>query len=225
MKRTLVLTKEGSHTVYCDDSGETFHSKYGALQESQHVFIRHGLQFVNKNFEELSILEIGFGTGLNALLTLIEAQQISKPVTYKTVEAFPLSLDLVRSINYFSFVEQQYFDDFEAMHRSVSGEKLILSNFEFTRLDSDIRELHFEADQFNLVYFDAFSIKRQPWMWETAIFRKLFLAMKSGGILVTYAARSSIKKALRDAGFEVEKLPGAEGKWEMMRARKINDEC
>jgi tRNA U34 5-methylaminomethyl-2-thiouridine-forming methyltransferase MnmC len=221
MKRSLVLTKDGTHTVYCEIAGETFHSMHGSLQESEHVFIRNGMRYATGVFAELHILEVGFGTGLNALLTLRDAQVLRVPVSYTAVEAYPLSKELVGALNYPQFTDSRFTGDFLRMHHADSCMVVKFESMKFTRHDTDIRTMELPGNLFNLVYFDAFSAARQPWMWEATLFEKLHHAMTMGGILVTYASRSSARRALAAAGLVVEKLPGARGKLEMMRATKM----
>ncbi|MFE3866581.1 tRNA (5-methylaminomethyl-2-thiouridine)(34)-methyltransferase MnmD [Flavobacterium sp. LS2P90] len=219
MKREIIQTLDGSTTIHLQEWGECYHSKHGAIQEAQHVFIKNGLcLFENKH---VSILEIGFGTGLNALITFLEAKKLNATIDYVGVEAYPVSPDEVLSMNY---VEELNATNesaiFEKMHDSNWEEKIILNkDFSLTK-----RKQFFEAiddnEKFDLIYFDAFGYRVQPELWSTEIFEKMYKALKPNSILVTYAARGVVKRSMIEVGFTVEKLAGPPGKREMFRARK-----
>jgi tRNA U34 5-methylaminomethyl-2-thiouridine-forming methyltransferase MnmC len=220
MKREIVITSDGSSTIYMPELEESYHSKHGAIQEANHVFIKNGLHFLKQN--EISILEIGFGTGLNALITSLEAQKINLKIHYEGIEAFPVVLDELNQLNYPLLFEnqvlsQEYFSKihqipWEQHHEISSFFKLKKRKMMFENIDDD--------NVFDLIYFDAFGFRVQPELWSDVIFEKMYKALKKGGVLVTYACRSSIKKAMIDAGFHIEKLAGPPGKREMLRAIK-----
>jgi len=220
MKREIVITSDGSSTIYMPELEESYHSKHGAIQEANHVFIKNGLHFLKQN--EISILEIGFGTGLNALITSLEAQKIDLKIHYEGIEAFPVVLDELNQLNYPLLFEnqvlsQEYFSKihqipWEQHHEISSFFKLKKRKMMFENIDDD--------NVFDLIYFDAFGFRVQPELWSDVIFGKMYKALKKGGVLVTYACRSSIKKAMIDAGFHIEKLAGPPGKREMLRAIK-----
>lgn len=219
MKREIILTKDGSSSIFLPEMNETYHSRFGAIQEAKHVFIKNGLSLIND--KSVSILEIGFGTGLNAFITFLEAQKTNQQINYVGVEAHPVELDIVSNLNYVSelnAIEQQ--NVFDLLHQSNwEVENTIEPNFNLTK-----RQQKFEAisdlDKYNLIYFDAFGFDVQPELWSDAIFKTMYKALLPKGILVTYACRTVIKKAMIEAGFKVEKLPGAPGKREMLRAVK-----
>ncbi|MFC4739204.1 tRNA (5-methylaminomethyl-2-thiouridine)(34)-methyltransferase MnmD [Flavobacterium ponti] len=219
MKREIILTKDGSSSIFLPEMNETYHSRFGAIQEAKHVFIKNGLSLIND--KSVSILEIGFGTGLNAFITFLEAQKTNQQINYVGVEAYPVELDIVSNLNYVSelnAIEQQ--NVFDLLHQSNwEVENTIEPNFNLTK-----RQQKFEAisdlDKYNLIYFDAFGFDVQPELWSDAIFKTMYKALLPKGILVTYACRTVIKKAMIEAGFKVEKLPGAPGKREMLRAVK-----
>ena len=220
MKREIIKTQDGSTTIHLLEWEESYHSKHGAIQEAYHVFIKSGFDL----FEEkpLSILEIGFGTGLNAFITFIEANKTNKSIEYTGVEAYPVLLEEALSMNY---VTELHASDnqsvFETMHQMSWNETHQLSsNFKLTKRQQFFQEIN-DCNQFDLIYFDAFGFRVQPELWSLEIFQKMYAALKPGGVLVTYACRSSIKNAMLESGFQVEKLPGAPGKREMLRARKI----
>ncbi len=219
MKREILTTQDGSTTIYLPEWNESYHSKHGAIQEAYHVFIKNGLSlFIGKS---VSILEIGFGTGLNAFITYLESEKSNQNIEYIGVEAYPINLDEVLQMNYVSELNvSDKIDVFNAMHQAEWGEKLLLSNnYTLTKRNQFFQDIS-DVNQFDLIYFDAFGFRVQPELWSYEIFKKMFLSLKEGGILVTYACRSSIKRAMLDCGFVVEKLPGAPGKREMLRGIK-----
>lgn len=220
--REIKKTADGSVTIFLPEWDESYHSKHGAIQEANHVFIDKGLHFVNKT--KLSVLEIGFGTGLNALLTLIEAKSKNLSIDYVGVEAFPISQEEVETLNYTETLDAQVFQaDFNKLHTCDWEVKHhINENFSLTK-----NQMHFEQikykKQFDLIYFDAFGYRVQPELWSETIFKIMFDALKLDGVLVTYACRNPIKRAMEAAGFQTEKLPGPPGKREMLRAVKVMD--
>lgn len=222
MKREIILTQDGSTSIFLPELNETYHSKFGAIQEARHVFIKNGLSLLND--KSVSILEIGFGTGLNAFITFLEAQKGFQTIDYVGVEAFPVETEIINQLNYVSELEANAFESvFKEMHLSNwEIENEITTHFNLTKRNQKIEEIS-DSNQYNLIYFDAFGFTVQPELWNDEIFEKMYKALKSNGILVTYACRTSIKKAMLKAGFQVEKLPGAPGKREMLRAIKGTD--
>ena len=219
MNRKIIQTQDGSNTIYLTDLDEHYHSKHGAIQEAYHVFIKAGLDlFKNKN---ISILEMGFGTGLNAFITLLETEISNQKIDYVGVEAYPVLLNEALSMNYVSELkatEKQEF--FNKMHTSNWDEKIDLTNnFCLTKRKQFFNDV-VDENVFDLIYFDAFGYRVQPDLWSTEIFRKMYNSLKQNGVLVTYAARGVVKRSMIEVGFTVEKLPGAPGKREMFRARK-----
>ncbi len=219
MKREIIQTLDGSTTIQIKEWDECYHSKHGAIQEAQHVFIKNGLSlFQNKT---ISILEIGFGTGLNAFITFLEAKKMNQSIDYVGVEAYPISAEELDSMNYVEELDvvdkQAYFDK---MHQCNWEEKISLTyNFSLTKRKQLFEQIT-DLDKYDLIYFDAFGYRVQPELWSTAIFKKMYDALKSNGILVTYAARGVVKRSMIEVGFTVEKLEGPPGKREMFRARK-----
>lgn len=219
MKREIIQTLDGSTTIHIPEWNECYHSKHGAIQEAQHVFIKNGLAlFPNRN---VAILEIGFGTGLNAFITLLESKKMQQSIDYVGVEAYPVSVDELLSMNYVSelnVMEQSAV--FDAMHASNWGEKLTLTtDFSLTKRKQFFEDIN-DIDDYDLIYFDAFGYRVQPDLWSTAIFEKMYKALKNNGVLVTYAARGVVKRSMLAVGFTVEKLEGPPGKREMFRATK-----
>lgn len=232
MKRKIITTKDGSKTIQIEDWNEQYHSVHGAIQEANHVFIKHGLLFYYDKYisininqssgnNEISILEIGFGTGLNALLTLIEAQRLKCKVNYSGVEAYPVSKEEIDQLNYTELLSKSFEEYYNEMH-AVSWEKYheITSTFQLKKEQKDFRDIR-AIKQFNLIFFDAFGARVQPELWTEAIFEKMYKALENNGVLVTYSAKGSVRRALQAVGFKVECLPGPPGKREMLRASKF----
>ena len=219
MKREIIITDDGSTTIRIPDWNENYHSTHGAIQEAKHVFIKHGLDlFQNQN--SISILEIGFGTGLNAFITFLETLNKEK-VNYVGIEAYPVAFEEILQMNYVSELHANNFKAiFETMHNcSWEIENRITYNFRLTKRKQFFQDIT-DQNKFDLIYFDAFGFPLQPELWGEVIFKKMFDALLPSGVLVTYACRTSIKNAMLTAGFSVEKLPGAPGKREMLRATK-----
>ncbi len=217
----LVETRDGSHTLLHEEYGVTFHSRYGAIQESRHVFLEAGLHPRALEKKELFVLEVGFGTGLNAFLTYLDAETHGWRIHYVAVEAHPLSLDLAHQLNYAQQLDRpEWQDRFLQLHRAPWNEVLALSPaFQLEKIQARLEELRFPP-RFDVVFFDAFAPGAQPELWEEPIFRMLYEALLPGGVLSTYCAKGAVKRILRAVGFEVEALPGPPGKREMTRALK-----
>ncbi|MFV8375782.1 tRNA (5-methylaminomethyl-2-thiouridine)(34)-methyltransferase MnmD [Flavobacterium sp. LB1P62] len=219
MKREIIQTLDGSTTIHLQEWDECYHSKHGAIQEAQHVFIKNGLSlFQNK---QISILEIGFGTGLNAFITFLEASKMNQVIDYVGVEAYPISTEEVVSMNYVDELNAANESAvFKKMHESNWEEKIILrDDFTLTKRKQFFEEID-DFEKFDLIYFDAFGYRVQPELWSTAIFEKMHNALKPNSVLVTYAARGVVKRSMIEVGFTVEKLAGPPGKREMFRASK-----
>lgn len=219
----IVETEDGSSTLFSDLFKEHYHSIHGAVQESLHVFIRAGFDEVVKANQNVSVLEIGFGTGLNALLTMQAAEDNGVRVYYNSWEKYPPQLAILRLLNYPEFLENENANqNWRAICDAPWNEKSELnSQFSIEKRLGDILDWNPTIDNyFHLVYFDAFGFEVQPEMWSSSQFEKIWKVMMPGGCLVTYAARGVLKRTLLNIGFKVEKLPGAPGKREMMRAFK-----
>ncbi|HBT09475.1 MAG TPA: SAM-dependent methyltransferase [Leeuwenhoekiella sp.] len=225
MKRKIVTTGDGSTTIQITDWNEQYHSMHGAVQEARHVFLKMGLDFwMNENPDQktLHILEIGFGTGLNALLTLIHTEKSSVNLLYEGVEAYPVSSEELAQLNYLEAADAQVFEAvFEKMHQTPWEQtETITEAFQLKKRKQTFETLE-DQDQHDLIYFDAFGARVQPELWEEPIFEKMYRALKAGGVLVTYAAKGSVRRAMQAVGFKVERLPGPPGKREMLRAVKV----
>jgi tRNA U34 5-methylaminomethyl-2-thiouridine-forming methyltransferase MnmC len=219
LKRNIIQTRDGSTTIHIEEWDECYHSRFGAIQESYHVFIKKGLSLYANS--AVSILEIGFGTGLNAFITFLEFSKYNLRINYVGVDAYPVSFQEATAMNYVSQLDaNEHQEVFSTLHSSPWDQPILLDeNFILTKRKQFITTID-DVESFDLIYFDAFGYATQPELWTLDIFKKMFTALKKDGVLVTYAARSIIKKNMMDAGFSVEKLEGAPGKREMFRCRK-----
>lgn len=217
----IITTGDGSHSLLNTNLNETYHSVHGAVRESLHVFIEKGLKyFVDKNqAKRISIFEVGFGTGLNALLTADFAQRNSVHVNYTSIEAFPLNGEIISSLNYAERDDQR--EIFKNIHE-VDWKKsvAITPTFCIQKINTTLQLIELAPSSFDIIFFDAFAPNKQPEMWEINLLRKGFDALKSGGVFVTYCAKGQLKRDLKSIGFEVETLDGPPGKKEMVRALK-----
>lgn len=219
MKREIIITSDGSTSIHLPEWEESYHSKHGAIQEAQHVFIKNGLSLCKG--QSVSVLEIGFGTGLNAFITFLESKKNKQKIDYVGVEGFPISPEEVLQMNYVDQLKANQFEsEFKIMHTSVWEKNVTISDtFRLTKRKQLFNDIN-DKNQFDIIYFDAFGYRVQPELWSVEIFTKMFDALKEGGILVTYACRGPIKNAMKEAGFKIEKLAGPPGKREMLRGWK-----
>jgi tRNA U34 5-methylaminomethyl-2-thiouridine-forming methyltransferase MnmC len=219
MQQELFVTEDGSHSIRLPELNVCYHSKHGAIQESVHIFIDNGLKCLNKR--NINILEVGFGTGLNALLTFIEAEKNDLQIVYDVVELHPLDSVYVASLNYLSVLKApQLADAFSHMHAcewEVAAK--ISGQFALRKIRGDIRHVEL-AGKYDLVYFDAFDPAAQPELWTAEVFRKIYHATKENGILVTFSSKGIVRRAMTEAGFSVSKIEGPKGKREIVRALK-----
>ncbi len=222
MKREIVLTEDGSSSLYVEEIQEHFHSHFGAIQEAQHIFIQNGLhEKMRSELKEISILEIGFGTGLNCFLTILEQQKNSIPIYYEGIEKYPLSEEEYKQLNYASVFDPNQQHLFDKLHETPWEEPVaILPNFELCKRACSFETATFDFNKFDLVYFDPFSPDKQPEMWELPVINKVFDSMKKGAILMTYCTKGVVKRTFKEVGFLIEKLPGPIGKREILRVTK-----
>ena len=226
----LITTADGSHTLFHEALNETYHSKNGALQESLHVFIQNGLvNFINQNqVEKIHIFEVGFGTGLNAILTLKDAMTKNIKINFTCIEAYPLCIDTINQLNYLKEENAILKSLFNKMHHCNWNEWVeINEHFSIYKMENKLEhistnELLKISHPFDMIYFDAFAPDKQPELWTTTIFKTIFDIMKIGSILVTYSAKGDVKRALREVGFIVKRLAGPIGKRHMLCAEKAN---
>ena len=221
MRRKIIKTADGATTIYLEDWKESYHSKHGAIQESYHVFIKNGLSLFTGFKKQITILEMGFGTGLNTFITFLEAEKQQLSVHYETVEAYPVLPQEISQLNYTEMLHSQNGTaGFNHIHQLSWEEKHHISaHFTLKKRRQFFSEVSDQA-RFNLIYFDAFGARVQPHLWEEAMFSRMFKALTSQGKLVTYAARGSVRRAMQKVGFSVERLPGPPGKREMLRATR-----
>lgn len=219
MKREIIQTADGSTTIHLPEWNENYHSKHGAIQEAKHVFIKNGLSLFEG--KSVSILEIGFGTGLNTFITYLETKK-DQTINYVGVEAYPISSEELALMNYVKELNaENQIEIFQKIHSSPwETENILTKQFLLTKRKQFFSDID-DVEKFDLIYFDAFGYRVQPELWSTEIFRKMYTSLKPKGILVTYAARGVVKRSLIEVGFTVEKLAGPAGKREMFRATKI----
>lgn len=219
MNAELILTEDGSHTLFVPEIDECYHSSHGAIQESRHIFIEAGLKQCAKT--DILLLEVGFGTGLNALLVFSEAEKTGKRIHYTTLEKFPIEPNKALSLNFPELIDADLRGIFEKMHLSEWNEPQIISPF-FTleKLKFDFTTYN-HTGQYDVIFFDAFSPEKQPEMWTQEQFEKIAAHSNPGAILTTYCAKGIVRRALQAAGFTVERLPGPPGKREILRGTQL----
>lgn len=218
MKREIIRTEDGSNTLYVPELNEHYHSIHGAIQESMHVFIRTGLEYCTQ--PQLAILEAGFGTGLNAILTLEHALQQGKHILYHTYEKYPLSPEEAEAIEYTAHLSPENAHFFHQLHTCEWEKDIrITPCFTIHKHLADFENVD-TTEMFDIVFFDAFNPDVQPRLWSVETLGKFCKALKPGGIFTTYCVKGTVKRALRTLGFTIERLPGPPGKREIMRARK-----
>ncbi len=219
MKKELIVTSDGSNTLYVPELNETYHSIHGALQESMHVFIKEGLNYCK--LDQLELLEVGFGTGLNSLLTGINSTKTQRKVRMHSLEAFPLKREEYDLLKY---TELDVLKIYSNMFEKIIDAKWnlmnqITSNFSLQKTKIRVQDFH-QTNKYDLIYFDAFAPDKQPELWTAEIFEKMYEALNSGGTLVTYCAKGSVKRTIKSVGFVLQNIPGPPGKREMSRAIK-----
>jgi len=211
MPFSIIPTADGSKTIYSERFGEHYHSTFGAAGESNHVFIEAG--YLAAPVHPVSVLEAGFGTGLNAWLTLRQAGKLRRQTYYEAIELYPIEEVTVNELS-----NDEYF---RILHTAIWEQPVEITPwFVLHKRKSDLLQTAFSR-KYDVVYFDAFSPAVQPEMWTIDIFSRLYAAMNHGAILTTYCAKGYVRRNMQSAGFEVERLPGPAGKREILRARKM----
>lgn len=229
-KRQLISTEDGSATIYLPEWDESYHSKHGAVREALHVFIKNGFAKINAK-DEVSILEIGFGTGLNALISLVENFAKKQSILYTGLEKYPVNEQEFALLNYPETIKSNIenlpvsTEECGKLYKRLMTAdwedfQTINPNFRLRKINTDFLAFDYPADTFDLVYFDAFGAKVQPELWTEELFSKIHYSMKTGGLLTTYSSKGSVRRSLINLGFEVEKLAGPPGKREMINAVK-----
>lgn len=228
LKREVISTEDGSSTLFIPEWNESYHSKHGAIQEAYHVFIRNGFELLSDR-NEISILEIGFGTGLNALITLAESQSDNQKINYTSLEKYPISNEELKLLNYPQVLvefnpnlKKEILEKFygDLMDSKWEEFQQIDKNFHLKKIQTDFLEYKYPENQFDLIYFDAFGARVQPELWTQELFQKIYNSMKRNSVFSTYSSKGSVRRALIEVGFKVEKHPGPPGKREMLIAKK-----
>lgn len=215
----LIITSDGSHTIFVPELNEHYHSIHGAVQESSLVYIKNGSEFCDA--DPLNIFEVGFGTGLNALLTAISNSDKSRLIYYTSIEKYPLPLNVIKTLNHRAFTGEAGNHIFDKIHHSKWGLFEKITEFFFLKkIKCDLVKDKIEG-KFDLIYFDAFGPDKQPDMWTQSVFEKISGITLSGGLFLTYSAKGEVKRLLKSNGFIITMLPGPPGKREMIRATKI----
>ena len=219
MKRIIEHTEDGSATLFVPELNEHYHSVKGARTESQHIFIDMGLKA--SAAPQPHVLEIGFGTGLNAFLTLLDAEVHQRKIHYYSVELYPLDMDVIECLNYGEMICAGRKDVFQALHQAEWNVAVQVTDFfGLHKIQGDSNTCAL-PDRIDLVYFDAFAPDKQPEMWNQEIFNRLYARMTGGGVLTTYCAKGVVRRMMKEAGYSVERIPGPPGKREMLRAIKL----
>jgi tRNA U34 5-methylaminomethyl-2-thiouridine-forming methyltransferase MnmC len=221
VNRKIIITGDGSHSVTIPERNISYHSKYGAIQESVHIFIEAGLKPALHVYPLLHVFEMGFGTGLNTLLTLIQAEQENQLVAYQAIDNCPLEKSMTSKINFCSRLDRPDLQSvFELLHDCEWEKDIPISNwFRFRKCKQDFID-HLPRQTYHLIFFDPFDPAAQPELWEKKIFEKLFAMLRTAGALLTYSSSGRVRRSLEEAGFAVQKLPGPPHKREIIRAVK-----
>jgi len=227
LDRKIIPTEDGSFTIYIPEWNESYHSRHGSVQEAYHVFIKNGLDGFSS--DKVNILEIGFGTGLNTFITLVESIRRNLKINYTGIEKYPVPAEEFGKLNYPEILNSrnpQFSDSelrnyyFNLMNAGWEKEIPVYPHFDLTKIQSDFLEFDYPENGFDLIYFDAFGARVQPELWTGNLFDKLYRALKTNGVLTTYSAKGSVRRTLIEVGFKVEKRPGPPGKREMLVAFK-----
>lgn len=219
----IIISGDGSHTLRLAEVNESYHSVHGAISESMHVYINSGLmQLAKDGKERINILEVGFGTGLNALLTWQKANQEKLHINYHCLEPFPIRNDIWSKLNYPDIINDPASKKiFYSLHEKPwNTETKIDKFFLLTKYNKSLQQMKLANNFYELVYFDAFAPKIEPGLWNEEVFLKIYVSMSSPSILTTYSAKGSVKRVLQKVGFDIESLEGPEGKREITRALK-----
>ena len=222
LDRKIIITDDGSKTIHIENWDEQYHSKHGAIREADHVFLKNGFFHCLKknNYKNLSILEVGFGTGLNAFMTYLEADKLQQYVNYTGVEGYPVSKAEIDQLNYAELLAPDHSEEFIKMHDDPWALQIQISPcFSLTKRRQFFSDIT-DSNTYDLIYFDAFGSRVQPELWTEPVFKIMFRALKDQGVLVTYSAKGSARRAMVACGFKIERLQGPPGKRHMLRATK-----
>jgi len=217
----IITTGDGSHSLYNPELDETYHSRHGALQESRYVFIQQGLDLIDPLQQPIRILEVGFGTGLNAVLANEYGEKYNRKIEFTTLETFPLDSTVTEAINVEDTVGEGNRAFFSLLHSAEWNKAATLNDtFILEKLITTVQEWSLRADYFDVIFYDAFGPRAQPEMWTLEIFQKLYNSIRKGGIFVTYCAKGQVRRDLTTVGFNTARLPGPPGKREMLRGER-----
>lgn len=220
MKKEVVVTGDGSKTIHMPELNESYHSTHGALQEAEHVFVKYGLDQLEK--ESIDVFELGFGTGLNAILAYRFSRENNVHINYVGVEAYPVSIEMLEALDYTDFLTGDEKNVFLKMHHADWGSKVVLSDqFTFHKIEEKIEDYEVDEDAIDIVFFDAFGPRTQGSLWQPVILEKMAKMLREKGILTTYCAQGQFRRDLKSVGFDVTKVPGPPGKREMTVAFKL----
>ena len=220
LSRKIIITDDGSHSLFVPELNENYHSTHGAKQEAEHIFIKDALAYASEKIKSLNILEIGFGTGLNAFLSLQYARANNLEINYYGIEKYPIIEKEYRALNFPSSREGEQ-AVFMKLHEAIWEQTAnIESCFKLKKNQADFKEMNLPSDYFDVVYFDAFGPDVQPELWSVEIFQIIHKSMKIGGVMTTYSVKGDVRRAMKSVGFEVKKIPGPPGKREITRAIK-----
>jgi len=220
MKKHLVTTADGSSSIYIPEMDEHYHSSNGAIQEALHVFLKYGINQAEKG--DLKIFELGFGTGLNALIAMIHSSS-ERRINYHSIEAYPIDNELIKGVNYCDLLGAKYQVVFDEMHHCAWGkEQEVTANFILKKIHAKIQDYELKENFYDIIFYDAFGPRAQSEMWQLAILEKMFKGLKVGGKLVTYCAQGQFKRNLKTLGFVVKAFPGPPGKREMTVGEKLS---
>lgn len=219
MKKEVVVTGDGSKTIHMPELNESYHSTHGALQEAVHVFIKNGLELIEKPI--INVFELGFGTGLNAILAYRFACENEVKLNYVGVEAYPVDLEMLEELDYTSLLNTVELTAFKQMHEVEWGQSLTIDeNFSFEKIHAKVEGYESERTDFDIIFFDAFGPRTQGELWKPNVLKRVGGFLKEGGLLTTYCAQGQFRRDLQSVGFEVTKVPGPPGKREMVVAFK-----
>ena len=221
----IITTGDGSHTLFSEQFNEVYKSRHGAIEESKHVFIKEGLEYVlskRVGEEPVRIFELGFGTGLNAMLTMLEAEKRNIKIDYTTIELYPVDIDTIKALNYTQQLGYEYcYGPYHSLHLVRWNEThQVTPHFSFKKINESVFDCQLPTASCQLIYFDAFAYTHQPEIWSAEVFKKMYDALEPNGILVTYSSKVVVRRAMEEAGFTIEKIPGPPGRREMVRAHK-----
>ena len=220
MIRKVITTGDNSKTLLITANNDTYHSIHGALTESEHVFIQHGLNYFRSQ-KSVRVFEMGFGTGLNCILTLEQAEIYKQQTEYHSIEKYPITSKEIQALEYHQLIKSEYQSYYKQIHKlDWNQPHQLTESFSLLKTRGDLHDHNFKDNFYDIIYFDAFGPKSQPDLWQIDILKKIFQSLKSGGIFITYCAQGQFKRDLKSAGFGVENLPGPPGKREITRGIK-----